>query len=145
MLRWWDGTQWTEHRQPIPPPPAPGATSSTGYDSGAGFGYQPTTGGPIAEIPPAYGGQASGYPSYQGPGSRWGGFGRGRVAGANTYSLTALAFAAVYLVLAATTHVVLIGIVPVLMAVRAFGRKEKLAPLAAVAAAVVVITFILFI
>lgn len=45
---------------------------------------------------------------------------------------------ALYILLAMTTHFVLIGILPVLMSVRAIKAKETLAP-AAVAAAVVAV------
>jgi hypothetical protein len=48
-------------------------------------------------------------------------------------------------VLALTTNFVLLGIVPVLSSFRAFQRGEKLAPLAAVAAAVTVCTAVYFI
>jgi hypothetical protein len=62
----------------------------------------------------------------------------------NQASLTGVGFAAIYVVVAATTGFVLIGIVPVMMCMRAFQRKEPLAPLAAVAAVVAVGTFFLF-
>ena len=45
----------------------------------------------------------------------------------------------VYLFLAFEAHLVFIGILPVLMTVRAFSRKEKLAPVAAAVAAVAII------
>ncbi|MDP9219178.1 MAG: hypothetical protein M3P23_01400 [Actinomycetota bacterium] len=56
----------------------------------------------------------------------------------NSLSLTAIAVVAAYIVLALTTRVVLLGIFPVLLSVRATKRKESLAPLA-VGAAVVAI------
>jgi hypothetical protein len=62
----------------------------------------------------------------------------------NQASLTGAGFAAIYVVIAATTGFVLIGIVPVMMCMRAFQRKEPLAPLAGLAAVVAVGTFILF-
>jgi hypothetical protein len=56
----------------------------------------------------------------------------------NSKSLTAIAVVAVYIVLALSTGIVFIGILPVLMAVRATKRKEQLAPVAIVAAVVAV-------
>jgi hypothetical protein len=52
----------------------------------------------------------------------------------NSLSFTALGVAAVYVALAAITHFALIGIVPLLMAIRALRRRETLAPLALLAA-----------
>ena len=56
----------------------------------------------------------------------------------NRHSLTAIGVVALYVLLAATTHFVLIGIVPVMLSVRAIKAKETLAP-AAVAAAVIAV------
>jgi hypothetical protein len=63
----------------------------------------------------------------------------------NQASLTATGAAAVYVAIAIGAHFVLLGILPVLMCVRAFQRKETLAPLALVAAIVAVGTAVLFI
>ena len=57
----------------------------------------------------------------------------------NRHSLTALAVVVVYVLLAVTTHFVLIGIVPVVMSIRAIRAKEKLAPLAVCGAIVAVL------
>jgi hypothetical protein len=57
----------------------------------------------------------------------------------NSLSLSALGVVAVYIALAVVTHFVLIGVVPVLLAVRAVQRRETLAPLAIVAAAAAVV------
>ena len=62
----------------------------------------------------------------------------------NRFSFTAVVTAAIYLAIAVTIHFVLIGILPVMSAVRAYQRREKLAPLAAVAAALAVASFVLF-
>jgi hypothetical protein len=70
------------------------------------------------------------------------GVARGR--GPNSFSLTAIGFSAAYLVLAFTTGFVLLGIVPVMSSIRAFQRGEKLAPFAALAAAVTVVTAVFF-
>jgi Protein of unknown function (DUF2510) len=56
----------------------------------------------------------------------------------NSKSLTALGVVAVYIVLALSTGIVFIGILPVLMAVRATKRKEQLAPVAIIAAVIAV-------
>jgi hypothetical protein len=47
-------------------------------------------------------------------------------------------------VIAATTSFVFLGIVPVISTVRAFQRGEKLAPLAAIAAAVTIASSVYF-
>jgi hypothetical protein len=57
----------------------------------------------------------------------------------NRTTLTALAVVVGYLVLAKTTGIVLLGIFPVMLSIRAFQRKEQLAPLALLAAAVAVV------
>jgi 4-amino-4-deoxy-L-arabinose transferase-like glycosyltransferase len=57
----------------------------------------------------------------------------------NRTTLTALAVVVGYLVLAKTTGIVLLGIFPVVLSVRAFQRKEQLAPVALLAAAVAVV------
>ena len=56
----------------------------------------------------------------------------------NRHSLTAIGVVALYVLLAVTTHFVLIGIVPVMLSIRAVKAKETLAP-AAVAAAVIAV------
>jgi hypothetical protein len=53
----------------------------------------------------------------------------------NRTAITAVAVVAGYLLLAQLTGIVLLGIFPVLLAVRSFQRGEPLAPLALVAAA----------
>jgi hypothetical protein len=52
----------------------------------------------------------------------------------NRTALTTLAVVAAYVVLALTTRVVLLGIFPVVLSLRAFRRGEQLAPLAIIAA-----------
>ncbi|MBV9607257.1 MAG: hypothetical protein JO027_19230 [Solirubrobacterales bacterium] len=56
----------------------------------------------------------------------------------NRTTLTALAVVVGYLLLAKTTGIVMLGIFPVMLSIRAFQRKEQLAPLALLAAAVAV-------
>lgn len=57
----------------------------------------------------------------------------------NSRSFTAIIVAAVYIVIAISAHIVFLGIVPALAAVRAFRAREKLAPAAAVAAVVTIV------
>jgi hypothetical protein len=53
---------------------------------------------------------------------------------ANRYTCLATGFAAAYLLLAVFAHLVVLGIVPVLMSVRAFRAKERYAAASALAA-----------
>lgn len=111
-LRWWDGSRWTDHVYQGPPSSPQG--QSADYWSAGGFQPQPPR-----------------------PARRaWGG---SRVAGPNQASFTAIGVAALYILLAVVTHFVFIGIVPVFAAIRAVRRRERLAPLAVVAAAAAVI------
>jgi hypothetical protein len=56
----------------------------------------------------------------------------------NPTSAQAVGVVILYLVLASTTGIVLLGIFPVLLSVRAFQRGEQLAPVALIAAALAV-------
>jgi hypothetical protein len=58
---------------------------------------------------------------------------------ANRYTCLATAFAAAYLLLAVLAHLVVLGIVPVLMSVRAFRAKERYAVVSAIAAGVALV------
>jgi hypothetical protein len=57
----------------------------------------------------------------------------------NRLTLTAIAVVAVYVLLAATTRVVLLGIFPLLLSYRAFRRGETLAPIALICAIIAVV------
>lgn len=57
----------------------------------------------------------------------------------NSLTFTAIVVVALYLVLASTTGIVLIGIFPAMLAFRAYQRREPLAALAVAAAAVAII------
>jgi hypothetical protein len=57
----------------------------------------------------------------------------------NSTTFTAIFVVALYLVLATTTGIVLIGIFPAMLAFRALQRREPLAPVAVAAAAVAII------
>lgn len=101
-VRWWDGSQWTAHVQPVTPMAAPTAWGNGG------------AAGPWNAAP---------QPSF---------------ARRNQASLTALVVAAIYAGIDLTSHVFILGIVPVMMAVRATRRRETMAPVAIVAAIIAV-------
>jgi hypothetical protein len=50
--------------------------------------------------------------------------------GRNKFSFIAMGVAAAYILLAVTTHFVILGIIPLAMAIRSMIRKEQLAPIA---------------
>ncbi len=124
-VRWWDGGQWTDHTQPVAPTaPAPVLP---------GPGVAPAH---LPPVPPT----APGIPAV--PAFRRAPVQRS-VVQANSVSLTALALVAAYLVLALLTHFVLIGILPVVLAARAYRNRERLAPLAIAGAAVTVVVAVI--
>jgi hypothetical protein len=106
LMRWWDGSRWTEHTQRAP--------------------TLPQLSGPSFAQPRA----ASGYGRVGVAPTVWQ---RNRTTG------TVLAVVAAYLVLAATTGIVLLGIMPVMMSITALRRKEPLGIVAVVAAGVAVV------
>ena len=112
-MRWWDGATWTEHTQQ--PAAAAYASAAPAYAS-AGTAY-----GPAA---PAYA------PAYAPANLSF--------AHRNSLSLIAIGVVAVYILLAVSTHVVLLGIFPILMSVRATKRREALGPVAVIAALIAV-------
>ena len=97
-VRWWDGSQWTAHTQPVGVPASP--------------------------------------PVLQAPVTR-------TFAQANTMSLATVGLVALYVVLALATHFVLLGILPLALAVRAFRGREPLAPLAIAAAVLTVVVAVI--
>jgi hypothetical protein len=118
-LRWWDGTTWTTHTHQ--------AAASTPTVAATAPG--PAWPGGSATITPNHG--TVSYGGAYAPAQL-------TFAKRNTVSLTAIGIVVLYILLAVTTHFVLIGILPVLMSVRAIKAKETLAP-AAVAAAVIAV------
>jgi hypothetical protein len=115
-LRWWDGSGWTDHVHQLAAPSFSRAGPAAHNPAG---GLRPQ---------PSWAGQK--------------GLTGSRVRGANQVSLTAIGFAALYVLTAMTTHFVFIGIVPVMASIHAFRRRERLAPLAAVAAAAALVVSI---
>ena len=140
LLRWWDGQTWTTQTQSSTTGPVPGA--------GAGIGTG-VEGGPTqrvgdftipADLPsgPQGGGTGLGRGRGRGRGRYGYRYGSGR-AGGNRLSITAICVEAAYLVLAATTGFLLIGILPLFLSIRAISSKEKLGP---VALAVTIVGFV---
>lgn len=137
--RWWDGQQWTDQLQAAPQPsfaqPGSGAPGSSQPPYGQQpYGHQPYGQQPYGQQPygqPGYG-PHYGQPAYQptAPGSLW---------HRNQYSFITMIVSIIYIAIAFEAHFVLIGVVPILMTIRAFGRKEKLAILAAIFAGLSVV------
>jgi hypothetical protein len=131
-LRWWDGARWTDQTAPAQGYAPPSGPPPTGPQAPADDPSQPYQ----SSIP-----GARAYPMRSGPF----GYGfRGARRGPNSFSLSAIIFAVVYLAIAFSTGFVIFGIVPVFSAIRAFQHREKLAPLAAIAAAATVSTAVYF-
>jgi len=125
-LRWWDGRTWTTHTHQA------AASTQQAVATAPSVAPRPAAAWPggSATITPNHGGASYGSGPYASANLSF--------AKRNTQSLTAIGVVALYILLAMTTHFVLIGILPVLMSVRAIKAKETLAP-AAVAAAVVAV------
>jgi hypothetical protein len=126
-MRWWDGTQWTAQVRPTNAGPDPVYAPPR---PGGGAPWQNPGGAP-----------------WQNPGGgrRGGWWAGGRFPAGNSFSarnaasIRAIIFSVAYLVIAALTGFVLLGIVPVVMTFRAVSRREPLMPVAALASAVVVV------
>jgi hypothetical protein len=103
-LRWWDGTAWTADTATTPPPP-----TAAGAVAPAAAGHPP-----YASAPVGYPRPAADATVYQ----------------RNRYAFITLGIVAAYLVLAVTTRIVFIGILPLFMSIRAARGRERLAPLA---------------
>jgi hypothetical protein len=125
-MRWWDGTAWSMNTMPMPEPPAAAQPVAQPVTAAAPVAQ----GTPVATQP--YGGYTVMPSGSVGPQRR----------SANQYAFITFGVVALYVLLAITTGIVFIGIVPILMAVRSFQARESLAPVAIGAAVVsVVIAF----
>lgn len=117
-LRYWDGRQWTDQVRPAP------AAAASYPPPPAGSGYPPF----------ASQGQYGG-PHPYGP---WGNQ-KASLGAANRFSFIAIGVSVLYLIIAVATHFVILGILPIGMAIRAMARKEKLAPVALVFAVIALV------
>jgi hypothetical protein len=119
QLRWWDGNTWTANLSGFAPPvatqPVAPVTAPAIPPQAAPYGYQP--------VPPTmrYGTE---------PKTVW---------QSNPHAMRAMIVTAIYLVIAITTPLGLLGIVPILASGRSFQAGEKLAPYAMGAAALALI------
>lgn len=109
--RYWDGNGWTEHTADGYPVAGAAGQPGVGRASGVYAPYQRTA---TSRPKPSF-------------------------VHANQQSLVAIAFAAGYFVLARTTGVVMLGIIPAMAGFRAMSRKEALAPVAIVVAVLAVL------
>ncbi len=169
-LRWWGGRQWTEHTHAAAPGASPPAQVAQGSGqpgwgpSQPGWGpSQPGWGpSPVGQGSgqPGWGpspvGQGSGQPGWGpspvGQGSArpgWGPSPSGRATGrtgwgANRFAYITFIVCLVYIAIAAASHYVFIGILPLFMSIRSLSRRERLAPVALAAAILVIVVSILF-
>lgn len=112
--RWWDGMQWTNSIYPAANPAIPQVQQGQ-------YGQQTYLQAPTIQQPTLQHSPTS------------------TVIGRNRYTAMTVGVAIGYLALAVWAHIAILGIVPILMSVRAFKARERLAPLSAVAAGIAVI------
>ncbi len=146
-LRWWDGSTWSDNISPITTPTDTSSTyssqpqslppsfsspypdsSNTGYTQNANV-QSPYVQSPYVQSPyvaPGVGNARGGAPL---PRNNYAG-GSSSVFSSNHYSVLAFIFAGVYMLLAITTHFIILGIIPLAMSIRAMASSEKLAPFA---------------
>jgi len=122
-LRWWDGQHWTPHTRPVVAGDSAVGASASGWGGGSasGLGGQTGSGQPVGGL------------NLRGTGFK----------GRNHYSLITFGVGALYLVLAYFVHFVLIGFIPLGLAMRAKRSEEPLAPFAIGAAVVVILISVL--
>jgi hypothetical protein len=132
-LRWWDGIAWTHHTQQ---PAAVRAAVPTEQQSGA---CAAPAAWPNAGSATAGGYPTSGYPTGGYPTGTHGQAQQLSYVKQNSLSFTVMGVVAVYILLAMSTHIVVLGILPVVLSVRAVRQREALAPVAVIAAIVAVL------
>jgi hypothetical protein len=117
-LRWWNGAAWGEQVQPAPQPVVQAA---------------PQAWGATPAVPQQWDGAATPQWGVQSPAAP------PSFAKRNRNSIIVGIVAVIYLVLAATVHLLLIGFLPIVLSVQAVKQKEPLAwPAVGVAAAILV-------
>jgi hypothetical protein len=122
-LRWWDGTNWTDRTRS----PEDGETSPPAADRSSNF---------VAYEAPA---ATPGFAQFAtGPGAGMLQAPKKSLVERNSTTFTTMAVVVAYLILASATGIVLIGIFPAILSIRAFQRREQLAPLAIASAAVAI-------
>lgn len=160
--RWWDGVSWSNSTRPQPaeatsppqqygqpqygqPPygqPNYGQPQYGQPQNGFGQPFQPPAGYPQAGYPQA-GYPQAGYPqanpSGQANPNQSGQLDLGTMLQRNKFTAITLAVCIVYALLAIKAHIAVIGVLPVLLSVRAFRAREPFAVVSAVAAAFAVI------
>jgi hypothetical protein len=131
-MRWWDGQAWSMSTMPSEQPVGAQPVAQPIAAAAPAGVTTPTYGGvPSYGSAPVYGGGQVAYPVAQAS--------NGVVPAANRYAIYTFGVVAVYIVLALTAGIVLLGIVPVMMSIRSLNAKEKLAPLALASAVVSVV------
>jgi hypothetical protein len=154
-VRWWDGEKWDPPNRRVAHDPAAhtggyGSGAPGGYGSGGpgGSGGRGGPGGGWGSGPWAGGGGGPWGSGGWGRGGGWSGNGRGpggrspdqdTVQSRNRFSLISIGVSALYLVVGLLAHFLLLGILPLIMAVRARQRREPLSLAALVVAILVVV------
>jgi Protein of unknown function (DUF2510) len=145
--RWWDGLTWTAHTN--------GAQATQAAAAAASIAPAPAQqdffGGTVPARQPQYApAQPTPYspmqPTPYGPGQPMpygsGSYGSGSQAGGwhrNEFAFLTFGIVGIYVFLAMEAHVYILGIVPVMMGIRSQSRREPLAILAIIAAAVALV------
>jgi hypothetical protein len=127
-MRWWSGLDWTEHTKPAVAQAAPAfpvAPPAAPQQTAAAVPYRP------ADPRDSY--MAPSSPSAMKLASQ-----SDSIVQKNPSSFLAIGISATYLVIAVYTGIILFGIVPAYLSFKAFGNREKLAPLAIVAAGIAI-------
>jgi Protein of unknown function (DUF2510) len=135
-LRWWDGQAWSDATHPTPAEPVAVTAQPVGAEVGASHDAMAATAYAGSPTPTNHFGTptATGTPTYA-PYQSVGAQGQGG-AQANRMAFITFGVVALYIVIALSTHFVLIGILPFGLALRSQRMREPLAPFAIGAAVV---------